>query len=41
MTVEVDLIGRKRKFRGLYLVHIRSLLSLYQMNTDKCTINYR
>jgi hypothetical protein len=41
LTVKIDLKGRKRKFRGLYPVQNRSLLSLYQVNTDKCTINYR
>ena len=40
IIVKIYLKGRKRKFRGLYPVHIRALLSLYQINTDKCTISY-
>jgi hypothetical protein len=36
MTLEIDLKGRKPKIRDLYLVHIHTLVSLYQINTDIC-----
>jgi len=41
VTVKIDLKGRKWKFRDIYPVHIRALVSLYQLTTNKCTINYR